>query len=71
MLIFFMTFLVLLIVIVLMALGVMIKNKELKGSCGGLGGLNIAKECNCDNPCDKRKKILKNKSIKEISSKEI
>ena len=39
-------------IIVLMSVGFIFKQKALKGSCGGLSTLGIAKACDCDKPCD-------------------
>lgn len=37
-----------------MAVGYIFQSKTLTGSCGGLASVGIEKECNCDNPCEKR-----------------
>jgi len=50
------TFAVFLLVIVAMAVGYIFQRKAVSGSCGGLDGIGIAKECNCPEPCDARKK---------------
>lgn len=50
---FLVTFLFMLGVIAIMAVGVMFGRKAIKGSCGG--GMNKA-ECVCVEKCDKRKK---------------
>ena len=39
-------------IILLMSIGFILKQKALKGSCGGLSTLGIAKACDCDKPCD-------------------
>lgn len=49
---FAITFFVMLIVIVIMAIGVMFGRRAIKGSCGGAD-----KECVCIEKCDKRKKL--------------
>ncbi|NOT86089.1 MAG: (Na+)-NQR maturation NqrM [Methylococcaceae bacterium] len=51
---FLITFVVMLCVIAIMAIGVMFGRKAIKGSCGG--GMNKA-ECVCIEKCDKRKKF--------------
>jgi len=54
MMIFFITFGFFLLVGTAMAVGYIFQNKTLAGSCGGLASVGIDKECNCDNPCEKR-----------------
>ena len=39
-------------IILLMSIGFILKQKALKGSCGGLSAIGIAKACDCDKPCD-------------------
>lgn len=38
-----------------MAIGWILKKKTIAGSCGGLAGVGIEKECDCDKPCDEHK----------------
>lgn len=53
---FLFTFLVLLLAFLGMAAGVLLNNRELKGSCGGLSNIpGIKGDCSCANPCEKRK----------------
>jgi hypothetical protein len=54
MMIFFITFAFFLVVGAAMAIGYILQHKTLAGSCGGLASVGIDKECNCDNPCEKR-----------------
>jgi hypothetical protein len=54
MMIFFITFGFFLVVGTVMAVGYIFQQKTLAGSCGGLASVGIEKECNCDNPCEKR-----------------
>lgn len=56
--VFFLTLALLLIVFIAMSIGYLVKKKSIAGSCGGLGALGIAKACNCENPCDRRKERL-------------
>lgn len=48
---FLATFVLMLIVIAIMAVGVIFGRKAIKGSCGGTGN------CVCTEKCDKRKKL--------------
>ncbi|MGZ8190566.1 MAG: (Na+)-NQR maturation NqrM [Methylococcaceae bacterium] len=50
---FFITFVVMLIVIGIMAIGVIFGRRAIKGSCGGVNNAN----CVCVEKCDKRKKM--------------
>ncbi|TYA15702.1 (Na+)-NQR maturation NqrM [Aggregatibacter actinomycetemcomitans] len=49
---FLLTLGIFLLIILAMALGYIVKRQALKGSCGGLSSLGIAKACDCDKPCD-------------------
>ncbi|MFZ2725347.1 MAG: (Na+)-NQR maturation NqrM [Methylococcaceae bacterium] len=51
---FLITFVIMLVVIGIMAIGVIFKRNAIKGSCGG--GKSAA-ECICVEKCDKRKKL--------------
>ncbi|MGL5359888.1 MAG: (Na+)-NQR maturation NqrM [Shewanella sp.] len=55
---FIAAFLVLLLFFLLMSIGYLIKRKAVEGSCGGLGVLGIEKACDCDDPCDNRKRRM-------------
>ena len=50
---FLITFAVMVLVIVVMAIGVIFGRKAIKGSCGGASNGN----CVCVEKCDKRKKL--------------
>tara|TARA_R110002050_G_scaffold105737_7_gene215526 strand:+ start:171 stop:416 length:246 start_codon:yes stop_codon:yes gene_type:complete len=54
MMIFLITFGFFLVIGAAMAVGYIFQKKTLAGSCGGLASVGIEKECNCDNPCEKR-----------------
>ena len=51
---FLVTFVLMLVVITIMAVGVIFGRRAIKGSCGG--GMSKA-ECVCIEKCDKRKKL--------------
>lgn len=55
---FLLTFGLLLLIVAAMAIGMLVQRKSMASSCGGLGAVGIEKACDCDNPCDKRKKRL-------------
>lgn len=55
---FIAAFLILLLFFLLMSIGYLIKRKAVEGSCGGLGVLGIEKACDCDDPCDNRKRRM-------------
>ncbi len=48
-----------LIIVAIMAIGYVFQKKEIKGSCGGISDLGLEKVCDCDEPCDKRKELIK------------
>ena len=60
--IFLITFVFFLLIILGMALGYIIKKREIKGSCGGIAALGIEKVCDCDTPCERRKAELAKQS---------
>jgi len=57
--IFIITFLLMIIVVAIMAIGYIFQKKKIKGSCGGISDLGLEKVCDCDEPCDKRKELLR------------
>jgi hypothetical protein len=62
---FLATFIFMLIVIAIMAVGVLFGRNAIKGSCGGTGN------CVCTEKCDKRKKLeadQTNAAIKELNA---
>ncbi|MGX9461169.1 (Na+)-NQR maturation NqrM [Shewanella sp. A14] len=61
------TFVGLLLFFLLMSVGYIVKKKAVEGSCGGLGVLGIEKACDCDDPCDARKRRMeKDQARKEM-----
>ncbi len=57
--IFLLTFSLMLIVVAIMAVGYIFQRKKIKGSCGGISDLGLEKVCDCDEPCDKRKELMR------------
>ena len=55
---FLLTFVLMLIVVAIMAVGYIFQRKKIKGSCGGISDLGLEKVCDCDEPCDKRKELM-------------
>ncbi len=52
-------FLLLLLIVLGMSIGVIASDRRIKGSCGGVAKMMGTKSnCNCDNPCEKRKALL-------------
>ncbi|MEW9809688.1 MAG: (Na+)-NQR maturation NqrM [Candidatus Symbiodolus clandestinus] len=51
MIIFLLTFILLLAVVLAMASGYLLQKKRLRGSCGGLNQLGIDKICDCTTRC--------------------
>jgi hypothetical protein len=41
-----------------LAAGVLLGRDPIRGSCGGLSRLGIAKQCSCDSPCPRRRREL-------------
>ena len=58
--IFVITFVILLVVVVAMAVGVIFGRGAIKGSCGGINNIDgLDSACDmCSEPCEKRKQIL-------------
>jgi uncharacterized protein len=56
---FLITFVLMLIIVAIMAVGYIFQQKKIKGSCGGISDLGLEKVCDCDEPCDKRKELMK------------
>ncbi|MCL2076285.1 MAG: (Na+)-NQR maturation NqrM [Betaproteobacteria bacterium] len=52
---FFVTFGVIVFLVLIMAIGVMFGRKPIMGSCGGYEALNVDCAAGCKNPCLKRR----------------
>jgi hypothetical protein len=68
------TFIIMLIVVAVMAIGVMMGKKPLKGSCGGLSALGMKESCDIcggnDDACDKeqaRQKLSEQNSSSSLA----
>jgi len=56
MLVYLVTFIVIALAILGMAIGVVLSDRRLKGSCGGLNTIQgLEGSCGCEKPCEKRK----------------
>lgn len=67
---FVLTFVFFLVVVVAMAVGYIVQQKTIAGSCGGLGALGIAKACDCPEPCDRQKARLDRERQREEKIKQ-
>lgn len=56
--IYLISFATFLAVVVLMAIGVMLKRQAIQGSCDGLASIEIERECNCVATCDEHARAL-------------
>ena len=60
---FLVTFVIMLTVIAMMSIGYIVQRKKIKGSCGGISDLGLEKVCDCDEPCDKRKELMRKMEV--------
>ena len=51
---FLVTFGIIVLLVLLMAIGVIFGRKPIAGSCGGYKALDVACAAGCKNPCEKR-----------------
>lgn len=62
---FILAFVFFLVVVSAMAIGYIVQQKTISGSCGGLGALGIEKACDCPEPCDRKKARLEKEMQRE------
>jgi hypothetical protein len=62
---FLSVFIIMLIVIIIMSVGYIFQKKTIQGSCGGISSLGLDKVCDCDEPCERRKKHLAKTRLQE------
>lgn len=67
---FILAFVFFLIVVCAMAIGYLVQQKSISGSCGGLGALGIDKACDCPEPCDRKKARLDREAARQEKLKE-
>ncbi len=48
-----------------MAVGYLVQEKSIAGSCGGLGAVGVEKACDCPEPCDRRKARQEREEIRK------
>ncbi|GAB5379890.1 MAG: (Na+)-NQR maturation NqrM [Aliiglaciecola sp.] len=53
------------VVVSAMAVGYIVQQKTISGSCGGLGALGIEKACDCPEPCDRKKARMEREAQRE------
>lgn len=64
---FLITFVAFGLVFFAMAIGYIVQRKTIAGSCGGLGSVGIDKACDCDDPCEtRRKKMVKEENHRQM-----
>ena len=62
---FILAFVFFLIVVLAMAVGYLVQQKTISGSCGGLGALGIEKACDCPEPCDRKKARMEKEQARQ------
>ena len=67
---FILAFVFFLIVVAAMAIGYIVQQKTIGGSCGGLGALGIDKACDCPEPCDRKKARQEREALRQAKLKE-
>ncbi|THF67480.1 (Na+)-NQR maturation NqrM [Pseudothauera nasutitermitis] len=67
--IYLLTFLIIALLIVAMAVGVLAGRAPIAGSCGGLGKLGLECDMGCEKPCPKRLARLQAREEAESSNR--
>jgi uncharacterized protein len=67
---FILAFVFFLIVVAAMAIGYIVQQKTIAGSCGGLGALGIDKACDCPEPCDRKKARIDRETARQEKLKQ-
>ncbi|MCV2883613.1 (Na+)-NQR maturation NqrM [Aestuariibacter sp. AA17] len=67
---FILAFAFFVVVVIAMAVGYIVQQKTISGSCGGLGALGIEKACDCPEPCDRKKARMEKEAAREEKLKE-
>lgn len=62
---FLLAFVFFMVVVAAMAIGYIVQNKTISGSCGGLGALGIEKACDCPEPCDRKKARMEREEVRQ------
>ncbi|MCO7225081.1 (Na+)-NQR maturation NqrM [Pleionea sp. CnH1-48] len=62
--VFLISFSLMIVVILIMAVGYIFQKKEIKGSCGGITALGMDKVCDCDDPCDDKKERMRKEAAR-------
>jgi hypothetical protein len=66
---FFVTFLLLLVIIAIMSLGVMLMGKNIKGSCGGLNAISGSDKCSiCNKDIDPNNPLVNQLKCKNLQT---
>jgi len=66
---FFVTFFLLLVIIVIMSLGFMLMGKNIKGSCGGLNAISGSDKCSiCNKDIDPKNPLVNQLKCKNLQN---
>lgn len=64
------TFFIMVLVVLGMAVGAIFNGRSIKGSCGGIGNVPGIEPipCNCEKPCDKKKARMASAAAAEVKT---